>query len=215
MILFDASRNHLDCRFLKKDEVVASGESIRFGAHLVEIGEREGDRKPVADLRTRENKHNVVAEAGIKLEQGRVLSQIKLLEKVRCIFELPKYLVEVGGPYPSSGEGEGKSDDKDCLKKASNSNHSISSVEETKPGPCAFHSFGNHENFCSFDTMYCVCTCFKRHNSGTKKHDRAYASEKSSPSSCASHDAADEKRTRFEEPVLEQIEVCPSFDLGV
>ncbi|KAM1937178.1 hypothetical protein ACFX15_014372 [Malus domestica] len=68
--------------------------------------------------------------------------------------------------------------------------------------------------FCSFDTMYCVCNCFKQHYSGTKKRDRAYASEKSRPSLCASHDAADEKRTRFEELVLEQIEVCPSFDLG-
>ncbi|KAM1128497.1 hypothetical protein ACFX15_037765 [Malus domestica] len=48
----------------------------------------------------------------------------------------------------------------------------------------------------------------------TKQRDRAYTSEKSSLSSCASHDAADEKRPRFEEPVLEQIEVFPSFDLG-
>ncbi|RXI09783.1 hypothetical protein DVH24_021194 [Malus domestica] len=180
IILLDASRNQIDCRFLKKDEVVAS----------VEIGEREGDRKPVAVLHIRENKHNVVAEAGITLNtlnRVMVLSPIKVLEKVSkmevlyttqitqkakkyhdgflklamcgskggsedktmlsskhinlsedirqgCMFELPKYLVEVGEPYASSGEGEGKSDDKDCLKKASNSNHSISSVEETKPG---------------------------------------------------------------------------------
>ncbi|KAM2075461.1 hypothetical protein ACFX1T_038349 [Malus domestica] len=364
IILLDASRNQIDCRFLKKDEVVASGESIRFDAHLVEIGEREGDRKPVAVLHIRENKHNVVSEAGINLEQGngvitnkgagkewKVLyttqitqkakkyhdgflklamcgsqrrqvslfsedktmlssKHINLSEDIRqgCMFELPKYLVEVGEPYASSGEGEGKSDDKDCLKKASNSNHSISSVEETKPGravptnkplrdahqilsilqkPMAQESkISSHDNNSAARPVTTAkgshvsdaiildsseadqpsqpnriavkiepsekmdtgkppdLTSFKGNivyagksggsgrrvaeganirkdqqysgnvEADTKQRDRAYTSEKSSLSSCASHDAADEKRPRFEEPVLEQIEVFPSFDLG-
>ncbi|KAM0981880.1 hypothetical protein ACFX2A_015167 [Malus domestica] len=102
--------------------------------------------------------------------------------------------------------GEGKSDNKDCSKKASNSNHNISSVEETKPGR-AVPTNKPLRDGCPIVSMY-------NHYSGTKKRDRAYASEKSRPSLCASHDAADEKRTRFEELVLEQIEVCPSFDLG-
>lgn len=47
----------------------------------------------------------------------------------------------------------------------------------------------------------------------TRQHDTAYTSDKSSLSSCVSHDAADEKSSS-EEPTCEQIEECPSFDLG-
>ncbi|GFP94949.1 hypothetical protein PHJA_001639300 [Phtheirospermum japonicum] len=48
--LYDTNRRHLDGKFLKKDEIVCSGESLAFEGHLVEIGELEGDHKPVIDL---------------------------------------------------------------------------------------------------------------------------------------------------------------------
>ncbi|KAG8382535.1 hypothetical protein BUALT_Bualt05G0087500 [Buddleja alternifolia] len=50
VMLYDITRRHLNSRFLKKDEIVCSGESLSFEGHLVEIGEKEGDHKPVKDL---------------------------------------------------------------------------------------------------------------------------------------------------------------------
>lgn len=43
IMLYDASENLLNSRFLKTDEVIRSGDSIAFGAHLVDIGEPKGD----------------------------------------------------------------------------------------------------------------------------------------------------------------------------
>ncbi|KAF5938521.1 hypothetical protein HYC85_022780 [Camellia sinensis] len=52
--LYDVSRRLLDVRFLKKEEVIGSGESLAFDGHLVDIGESEGDNKPVMDLKVQE-----------------------------------------------------------------------------------------------------------------------------------------------------------------
>lgn len=49
-MLFDATRKLLDTRFLKKDEVIRSGESFAFSAHLVDVGEPEG-HEALADLK--------------------------------------------------------------------------------------------------------------------------------------------------------------------
>ncbi|KAG6636533.1 uncharacterized protein LOC122281114 [Carya illinoinensis] len=62
VMLFDESRKLLNSRFLKKDEVIRSGESIPFDSHLVEIGEHEEDRKPQIDLSAQGNNCNVVKE---------------------------------------------------------------------------------------------------------------------------------------------------------
>ncbi|XP_040986379.1 uncharacterized protein LOC121234499 [Juglans microcarpa x Juglans regia] len=62
VMLFDESRKLLNSRFLKKDEVIRSGESIAFDSHLVEIGEHEEDRKPQIDLSAQGNNCNVVKE---------------------------------------------------------------------------------------------------------------------------------------------------------
>ena len=59
MILFDESRKLLNSRFLKKDEVIRSGESIAFDGHLVEVGELDGDHKPLIDLNVQGNNLNV------------------------------------------------------------------------------------------------------------------------------------------------------------
>ncbi|XP_031390016.1 uncharacterized protein LOC116202562 isoform X2 [Punica granatum] len=42
VMLYDASRKLLGSRFLKKDEIIGSGFSVTFDAHLVDIGEPEG-----------------------------------------------------------------------------------------------------------------------------------------------------------------------------
>ncbi|KAL6523544.1 hypothetical protein OROGR_017147 [Orobanche gracilis] len=49
--LYDTNRRHLNGRFLKKDEIVSSGESLVLDGHLVEIGEQEEDHKPPTDLK--------------------------------------------------------------------------------------------------------------------------------------------------------------------
>lgn len=59
-MLFDASRKLLNSRFLKKDEVIRSGESIAFDGHLVEIGELQ----PFTDLNVQGDNRNVAKETG-------------------------------------------------------------------------------------------------------------------------------------------------------
>ncbi|KAK7832546.1 hypothetical protein CFP56_026339 [Quercus suber] len=54
-----------DSRFLKKDEVIRSGESVAFDGHLVEVGELDGDHKPLMDLNVQGNNLNVVKKNGI------------------------------------------------------------------------------------------------------------------------------------------------------
>lgn len=45
ILLYDLNRRLLDSRFLRKDEVIISGESVTFAGHLVDVGECEGDSK--------------------------------------------------------------------------------------------------------------------------------------------------------------------------
>lgn len=47
--MYDTNRRHLDCRFLKKDEIICSGESLVLDGYLVEIGEQEEDQNLPAD----------------------------------------------------------------------------------------------------------------------------------------------------------------------
>lgn len=49
VFLYDANRRLLDSRFLKSNEMISSGESLKLDGHLVEIGECEGDQKPLKD----------------------------------------------------------------------------------------------------------------------------------------------------------------------
>ncbi|KAK3417779.1 hypothetical protein EUGRSUZ_H03743 [Eucalyptus grandis] len=43
---YDGSEQLLECRILKNDEVIYSGESLMFNAYLVVVGEHEGGQKP-------------------------------------------------------------------------------------------------------------------------------------------------------------------------
>ncbi|CAI0408788.1 unnamed protein product [Linum tenue] len=48
--LYDASRNILSSRHLKKDERICSRESIAFGGYLVDVGKLEGDKQVLPGL---------------------------------------------------------------------------------------------------------------------------------------------------------------------
>ncbi|CAA2985650.1 Hypothetical predicted protein [Olea europaea subsp. europaea] len=50
VMLYDTTRRLLDNRFLKRDEIVSSGELLVFDCHLVDIGELQKDNKPTKDL---------------------------------------------------------------------------------------------------------------------------------------------------------------------
>ncbi|GKV35132.1 hypothetical protein SLEP1_g43441 [Rubroshorea leprosula] len=68
VMLFDQSRKLLDSRFLKKDEVVTSGESIAFDAYMVEIGECErnlGEGKNRNNVGVRHGEQNKYESDGI------------------------------------------------------------------------------------------------------------------------------------------------------
>lgn len=65
VMLYDASKKLLDSRFLKKDEVIRSGESLTFDAHLVDVGEPEGNHKPVMGLNVQGINCKEVGESGI------------------------------------------------------------------------------------------------------------------------------------------------------
>ncbi|XP_034214579.1 uncharacterized protein LOC117626895 isoform X2 [Prunus dulcis] len=356
-LLFDATEKLIDSKFLKKDEDIRSGESFTFDAHLVDIGEPEENHEALADLKFRGKDDCYVQEtrklgggddcgivnnfevkewhalyttqitqkakkyhggilrldfSGSYRKKVSLLSEdktmlsskyISLSEDIRtgCMFELPKYLVEVGRLYTSSG-GEGKPHNKDYLRKASESNLSISSVEETRssravhtnkplrdanqilsilqrpmaqerivsghadnstarpiastkesqvsdaiivnfsedarpsqphrsvesieqsenmdtgnpPAPMSFKAISSGSGSRVADGINMRNSdqfCPGHVKADTRQHDTAYTSDKSSLSSCVSHDAADEKSSS-EEPTCEQIKECPSFDLG-
>ncbi|CAO2819270.1 unnamed protein product [Amaranthus hypochondriacus] len=61
VILFDSGKNQIDKRFLKKDEVVSSGESLTFDAYLVDIGDPTGDNEDDADVKRRN--HNATEKS--------------------------------------------------------------------------------------------------------------------------------------------------------
>ncbi|EEF43391.1 hypothetical protein RCOM_1312210 [Ricinus communis] len=73
IMLYDERREVLDSRFLTKDEVLRSHESITFNAHLVDIGEPEGETQIPGDLNIQGNTANVVGKKGIKHEHRNYL----------------------------------------------------------------------------------------------------------------------------------------------
>ena len=48
--LYDECEKLLECRLLKNDEIVTSGETLIFNGYLVDIGDPEGGNKPESDL---------------------------------------------------------------------------------------------------------------------------------------------------------------------
>ncbi|KAL9439624.1 hypothetical protein AB3S75_025147 [Citrus x aurantiifolia] len=63
IMLFDETRKLLDSRFLRRDEVIRSGESVSFDGHLVEIGECEDIREPLANLKVQRSSCNIAEKS--------------------------------------------------------------------------------------------------------------------------------------------------------
>ncbi|KAK2664327.1 hypothetical protein Ddye_002901 [Dipteronia dyeriana] len=63
ILLFDEAMKLLDRRFLRRDEEIKSSESVAFDGHLVEIGELEENREPLADLNVHRNNSNIAGKA--------------------------------------------------------------------------------------------------------------------------------------------------------
>lgn len=62
IMLYDGSKKLIDSRFLKKDEVIQSGESIAFDAHLVDIGEAEESNQGLMDSDVCVSNYNVAGK---------------------------------------------------------------------------------------------------------------------------------------------------------
>ncbi|KDP25263.1 hypothetical protein JCGZ_20419 [Jatropha curcas] len=61
VMLFDDCEKLLECRILKGEEVVSSGETLAFNGYLVDVGDPEGevDHKPVSGLNLRERERKI------------------------------------------------------------------------------------------------------------------------------------------------------------
>lgn len=59
VVLYDLSKRPLQRRFLKKDEIIMTGESVYFDGHFVEVGEPEGSHHSPAKLSEGGNGDNV------------------------------------------------------------------------------------------------------------------------------------------------------------
>lgn len=64
-LLYDDCEKLIDSRFLKKGEMIESGGTLTFEAHLVDIGSLEGDKVPIKkenvtiNLKLDENAHTL------------------------------------------------------------------------------------------------------------------------------------------------------------
>ena len=83
--MFDSGKNQIDKRFLKKDEVVSSGESLTFDAYLVDIGDPTGANEDDADVKIQRRNHNATEKSDTLA--GR---QWKKLFSGICTSHLPK-----------------------------------------------------------------------------------------------------------------------------
>ncbi|KAJ6907700.1 hypothetical protein NC651_018203 [Populus alba x Populus x berolinensis] len=84
IMLYDASKRQLDCRFLKKDEIISSGESISFDAHLVDIGEPGGENQLLEDLNIQGNNSNDASKPGTMHGQPNGIKDNKSVTKEWC-----------------------------------------------------------------------------------------------------------------------------------
>ncbi|KAF8380008.1 hypothetical protein HHK36_027477 [Tetracentron sinense] len=66
VMLYDDCEKLLDSRYLKKDEVVGSGETLALDAHLVDIGDPDGDHKPLSDLHDQGRDEKIMKKTGIQ-----------------------------------------------------------------------------------------------------------------------------------------------------
>ncbi|XP_059442049.1 uncharacterized protein LOC132174406 [Corylus avellana] len=69
IILYDDCERLLECRIAKKDEVVSSGETLTFNAYLVDVGDPEGDHKPLSDLNSQGSDKKITEKPGLLKRQ--------------------------------------------------------------------------------------------------------------------------------------------------
>ncbi|KAG5539507.1 hypothetical protein RHGRI_019902 [Rhododendron griersonianum] len=101
--LYDVSKRPLDSRFLKKGEVIGSGESLAFDGHLVDIQEPEGDHKPPVDLKVQGRNCTASGRTGLSdgqethhssIEIGRSASSDSVLPPPNCLKPVKTFMRE-------------------------------------------------------------------------------------------------------------------------
>ncbi|XP_052210451.1 uncharacterized protein LOC127813490 [Diospyros lotus] len=65
VLLYDNFEKLLDSRILKKDEVVQSDETLAFDAYLVDIGDLDGNHKPIPNLNFQGRDQKINEKAGL------------------------------------------------------------------------------------------------------------------------------------------------------
>lgn len=63
IVLYDSSKNQIDKRFMKKDDIINSGESLTFDAHLVDIGDPTGSIGDDADVKIQGRSSNTTEKS--------------------------------------------------------------------------------------------------------------------------------------------------------
>ncbi|KAH9775037.1 hypothetical protein KPL71_006277 [Citrus sinensis] len=116
MNLYDECEKLLECRILKKDEVVSCGQSLTFNAYLVDVGDPERDCKPITDLnfRVRDKKiseqnlrNNSISSGDRKIDVKKKKAQLSPSQKFIRDFkkrELHKYGTPRSSPETTKSE---------------------------------------------------------------------------------------------------------------
>ncbi|KAL3499012.1 hypothetical protein ACH5RR_041744 [Cinchona calisaya] len=76
VVLYDETRRLLESKFLKKDEIIRSGESIALDGHLVDIGECEEDHKPPMNFKVQGRNCSTVGKKAAAYGQMHSLNQL-------------------------------------------------------------------------------------------------------------------------------------------
>lgn len=69
-MLYDEYDKLLESRFVKKDDVIKSGESMTFDSYLVDIGEQCGENKPFSSLNCPDNNKKVKQKLSSSCNHG-------------------------------------------------------------------------------------------------------------------------------------------------
>nr|KYP42317.1 hypothetical protein KK1_036264 [Cajanus cajan] len=83
VLLYDECEKLLECRLLKSDETVTSGETLVFNGYLVDIGDPEGDNKPESDFND-DKKHKNQSRFRTPSEDAKY-SKVNEKENVACV----------------------------------------------------------------------------------------------------------------------------------
>lgn len=89
VMLCDETGTQLDRRFLKKDEMVSSGETLKFDGHLVEIGEQETTHDSVAGSILVDKKIEQVRKTDTASNKVRVTITNNKFSAGRTVFKTP------------------------------------------------------------------------------------------------------------------------------